>query len=185
MRIRRPLLLLALLVAVLAVAAPAAAHTQIQRAVPGPGESVDGEVDSVVLDFLDPVVPTPEITVTGPDGELVDGLAPAELIADDVAVARFDPLTVGGEYRVDYTFVALDGDEQVSAHTFTFEPDSGLDLAVRPLLAWLVGGVLLVLLVAAVLGRRRSGRGAEPAGEATQKHSALRRRSRQPDRAGS
>lgn len=157
MRTRRPpLLLLTLLVALVAVASPAAAHTQIQRAIPGPAESVGGEVDSVVLDFLDPVVPTPEITVSGPDGAPVAGLQPAEMLADDVAVARFDVLTEAGEYRVDYTFVALDGDEQVSAHTFTVEPDDGLDLEVRRLLAWLVGGVLLVLLVAAVLGRRRS-----------------------------
>jgi len=155
-RIRRPLLLLALLVAVVAVAAPAAAHTQIQRAIPGPGESVGGELDVVVLDFLDPVVPTPVITVTGPDGAEVAGLQPVEMLADDVAVARFDPLAEAGQYRVDYTFVALDGDEQVSAHTFTFEPDTGLDLEVRPLLAWTVGAVLLVLLVVAVLGRRRS-----------------------------
>jgi methionine-rich copper-binding protein CopC len=153
---RPPLLLLALLAALVALAVPAAAHTQIQRATPGPGESVGGEVDVVVLDFLDPVVPTPEITVTGPDGAEVAGLQPAEMLADDVAVARFDPLTEGGEYQVDYSFVALDGDEQVSAHTFTFAPDGGLDLEARPLLAWVVVGVLLVLVVAALLGRRRA-----------------------------
>lgn len=156
MRTRRPpLLLLALLAALVAIAAPAAAHTQIQRATPGPGESVSGELDVVVLDFLDPVVPTPEITVTGPDGALVAGLQPPELIADDVAVARFDPLTDAGQYQVDYSFVSLDGDEQVSAHTFTFEPDQGLDLEVRPLLAWGVAGVLVALVMAAVIGRRR------------------------------
>lgn len=139
----------------LGVAAPAGAHTQIQQATPGPAETVEGQVDEVVLEFLDPVVPTPQITVTGPDGEPVAGLRPVELTEDDVAVARFDPLAVPGEYRVDYTFVALDGDEQVSAHTFTFEPGDD-DLDVRPLLAWLVGAVLLALLVGAVLGRRRS-----------------------------
>lgn len=157
MRTRRPpLLLLALLAALVAVAAPAAAHTQIQRATPGPGESVSGELDVVVLDFLDPVVPTPEITVTGPGGALVAGLQPPELIADDVAVARFDPLTDAGQYQVDYAFVALDGDEQVSAHTFTFEPDQGLDLEIRSLLAWVVVGVLVALVVAALIGRRRA-----------------------------
>lgn len=154
-RIRRPLLILALLAVLSTLAVPAAAHTQIQRAIPGPGESVGGDVDVVVLDFLDPVLPTPEITVSGPDGP-VAGLEPAELIADDVAVARFDPLTVAGRYRVDYTFAALDGDEEVSAHTFTFEPDRGPDLDARTLLAWVVGGVLAALVVAALVGRRRS-----------------------------
>ena len=152
---RPPLLLLTLLAAIVALAAPAAAHTQVQRATPGPAESVGGELDVVVLDFLDPVVPIPEITVTGPDGALVAGLQPPELIADDVAVARFDPLTQAGEYRVDYTFLSVDGDKQVSAHTFTFEPDQGADLEVRPLLAWVVVGVLVALVVAALIGRRR------------------------------
>ena len=151
----RRLLLVALIVATFALGSPAGAHTQIQRATPGPGASVEGELDVVVLDFLSPVMPTPTIEVTGPDGRPVDGLAPAELVADDVAVARFDPLTEPGEYQVDYRFVALDGDEQVSAHTFAFEPGSG-DVEVRPLLAALVGIVVGVLVAAAAAGRRRS-----------------------------
>lgn len=142
--------------AIATVSAPAAAHTQIQRATPGPGETASGDVDVVVLDFLDPVVPTPSVEVRGPDGAPVRGLEEARLIADDVVRVGFDPLTEAGEYRVDYTFVAIDGDEQVSAHTFTFEPDGGIDLDVRSLLAWAVGAVLVALLVAALLGRRRA-----------------------------
>jgi methionine-rich copper-binding protein CopC len=154
--VRRPLLLLALLALVVAPAAPAAAHTQIKRATPGPGQTVSGDVDRVELEFIDEVLQTPEIVVSGPDGDPVAGLEPAELVAGDLAVARFDPLTDAGRYQVDYTFVALDGDEQVSAHTFTFEPDDGFE--VRPLLAGLVGVTLVALLAAALVARRRSRR---------------------------
>ena len=110
----------------------------------------------MVLEFLDPVTPTPVITVSGPDGETVTGLEEVRLIADDVARVGFEPLTEAGVYQVDYTFVALDGATQEGAHQFTVEPGDGLDLEVRPLLAWIVGGVLVALLVAAFLGRRRS-----------------------------
>ena len=143
------------LLAVTIAVAPAAAHTQVQRASPGPGEVVEGEVGTVVLDFLDPVLPTPTITVTGPDGAPVPGLGPARMTADDVAEVEFDPLTAAGDYQVDYTYLAVDGATQEGAHQFAFQPSGGGDLDGRVVLAWIVGLVLLVLLAAAVAGRRR------------------------------
>jgi CopC domain len=117
---------------------------------------VEAPVDFVVLEFLDPVVPTPVVTVSGPDGQAVPGLAEARLIADDVVRVAFDPLTEAGAYQVDYSFVASDGATQEGAHRFTFEPDDGFELDTRRLLAWIVGALLVALLVVAVLGRRRS-----------------------------
>ncbi|MFP5579714.1 MAG: copper resistance protein CopC [Acidimicrobiia bacterium] len=151
----RRLLLLVPLLAVTTAVPPAAAHTQVQRASPGPGEVVEGEVGSVVLDFLDPVLPTPTITVTGPDGAPVPGLGQARMAADDVAEVEFDPLTAAGDYQVDYTYVAVDGATQEGAHQFTFQPSGGADLDGRVVLAWIVGVVLVVLVAAAVAGRRR------------------------------
>ena len=119
---RRPLVVLVLVLVVLALAPSAGAHTQVQRATPGPGETVEGDVAFAELEFLDPVLPTPTIEVTGPDGSPVAGLGEARLVADDLARVEFDPLVAAGTYRVDYTFVALDGDEQTAAHTFTFRP---------------------------------------------------------------
>lgn len=152
----RRLVVLLLLAVLVAVAVPAGAHTQVQEATPGPGETVTDEVDVVVLDFLDPVLPTPEIEVTGPDGQPVAGLGTPELIADDVVKVEFDALTDAGQYQVDYAFSSLDGAPQEGAHTFTLEPDRGIDLEVRSLLAWLVGGVVLALVALALLGRRRA-----------------------------
>lgn len=141
------------------LAAPGAgAHTEVQRATPGPAETVDGTVDVVVLDFLDPVQPTPELTVSGPDGRPVPGLGQPRLIADDVVKVDFDALTDAGDYQVDYTFTSLDGDRQTDAYRFTFEPDSGWGLALRPTLAALVGLALVALAVWALLDRRRQTR---------------------------
>ncbi len=154
-RIRRLLTIVALLGVAAWSAMPAGAHTQVQRATPAPGETVGGEVDVVVLDFLDPVLPTPEIRVTGPDGQPVAGIGAPELIADDVAVVRFDPLTAAGDYRVDYAFASLDGAPQEGAHQFRFAPSR--DIEARPLLAGFVGAAVLALVVLAVVDRRRHG----------------------------
>lgn len=158
MALRRPrLVLLALLVAVVGLALPAGAHTQIQRATPEPGETVEGRVDFVLLEFLDPVMPTPVIEVSGADGAPVPGLRDARLVADDVARVEFDPIDTAGTYQVDYTFVALDGAAQEGAHQFTvLVDDAGPDAA--GLLAWIVGGVLVALAVVVVLARRRRAR---------------------------
>ena len=139
----------------LATVLPAGAHTQIQRATPGPGETVEGPVDFVLLEFLDPVLPTPVITVSGPDGEPVAGIEEVEVVTDDAARVGFAPLTESGDYQVDYSFVALDGATQEGAHQFTVELDDGIELDVRRVLAWVVGGVLVALVVVALLRRRR------------------------------
>lgn len=153
---RRLLVSLALILAVAALAVPAAAHTQVRRATPGPAEQVEAPLDTVVLEFLDPVLPTPRIEVTAPGGATVPGLGETRLVGDDVAEVDFAAVEEPGEYQVDYTFVAVDGATQEGAHRFTLVAGGGSNVAVRPLLAWLVGGVLAALLVAAVLGRRRS-----------------------------
>jgi methionine-rich copper-binding protein CopC len=138
--------------------APAAtAHTQVRDASPGPGEAVSGTVDRVVIEFLDPVLPTPEVDVTGPDGEPVAGLEDAELTADDVVERRFDPLVEGGRYRVSYDYASLDGFPQSGAHEFSFDPEGeGTRLELRTALAVVLALLVLGFAVAAVRGRRRS-----------------------------
>ena len=151
---------------VVAVAPAAGAHTQLQRATPGPAEEVAGTVDEVRLDFLDPLMEAPEIVVTGPGGDVVPGLEAAELVADDVAVARFDPLRDPGRYTVSYDFASVDGAPQQGAHQFTFtgtgtgtgtgDEDGGAEL--RPALAVLVGLVVAVLAVGSLVLRSVRGR---------------------------
>lgn len=150
--------LVALVVLAAAVLAPpAAAHTQVRDASPAPGETVTGTVDRVVIEFLDPVLPTPRIEVTGPDGEPVDGLGETEQTADDVAEVSFDPLFEVGRYQVSYEYASLDGFPQDGAHEFTFdEGGAGGTAGVR----WAIAGVVVLIVagfvVAALRGPRRS-----------------------------
>lgn len=141
-----------------ALAIPAGAHTQVQDADPAPGEAVEGDLDAVEVDWLDPLLDAPEIVVTGPDGTPVPGLAPAELVADDVARATFDPLRDPGTYQVTYRFTSRDGTPQEGAHTFAFEPGGGAGIGARPAL-WVAVGLVIVGLVATVaVGRARQTR---------------------------
>jgi hypothetical protein len=118
---------------------------------------VEGTLDAVEVDWLDPLLEAPEIIVTGPDGAPVPGLTPAELVADDAARARFDPLEEAGTYQVTYRFASRDGAPQEGAHTFRLEPgDDGV--AVRPIAGAAVAVAALGLLGWAVASRRREAR---------------------------
>ena len=141
-----------------ALAAPAAAHTQVQDASPSPGEAVEGAIDRVEVDWLDPLLEAPQIDVTGPDGEPVAGLTPATLVAPDVARATFDPLTEPGTYQVTYRFASRDGAPQEGAHTFSFTPDDGGGIGLRPASGLAVGAVVVGLAASAVRDRRRQTR---------------------------
>ncbi|MFP5321041.1 MAG: copper resistance protein CopC [Acidimicrobiia bacterium] len=136
-----------------AAAGVAGAHTQLQEASPAPAEEVGGTVDQVRLDFLDPLLEAPNVVVTGPDGAVVDGAAPAELVADDVAVAAFDPLEERGRYTVTYDYASLDGAPQQGAHTFTFTGSGGGGIELRPALAVLVAAALVALAARSALAR--------------------------------
>ncbi|HEX4901315.1 MAG TPA: copper resistance protein CopC [Acidimicrobiales bacterium] len=138
-----------------ALAAPAGAHTQVQDASPSPGEAVDGVVDRVELDWLDPLLDAPDIDVTGPDGAPVAGLEPASLVAPDVARATFDPLTEAGTYQVTYRFASRDGAPQEGAHTFSFTPDGGGGIGLRPASGLAVGVVVAGLVASAIRDRGR------------------------------
>ncbi len=160
-RLRPALLGLVVLFAVLGTAAPAWAHTQVQRAVPGPGERVSDTVDHVELTFLDPVDPSVTIAVTGEDGSTVAGLGPVELSPDRrQATVHFDALRAAGAYVVDYRFAGADGDVQHQSYQFTYlasaaGPDSGSGGTNTAAVAGGVAVVLVLGLGVAVALRRR------------------------------
>lgn len=133
----------------------AGAHTEVQRAEPGPGEVVDDAPERVELAFLDPVRPDVAMEVTGPDGRAVAGLGAATL--DDGnrrATVGFDPLTQPGDYVVTYAFTAEDGDRQEEAYRFTVEaPSEPTDLS-GPLGAASAAAGLIVATVLALRRRR-------------------------------
>lgn len=173
--LRRLFVACTVVVAVAVVGAPnAGAHTEVQRATPGPGAEIGGPVDLVELEFLDPVQPAITIEVDGPDGIPVAGLETAYLEAEGrVARVRFDPLTAIGSYVVSYDYHALDGARQRGSHSFRFTgggPDAavGLDDPSDPGSAGLVGLVafVVVAVAAGVAARvRRAARREDPIAE--------------------
>ncbi len=148
-------------------ARPAFAHTEVRRASPSPGEVVVGAVESVELEFLDPVLPTVAISVRTVDGDTVDGVGEVAHSDDGLeASVSFAPLSVAGDYVVDYEFVAVDGDAQIDAYRFTVDapvttlgeqPEGGgiiprPDSGVEPEDAGDRGGALQTLVFVVVVG---------------------------------
>ncbi len=147
---------------VLATGGPAWAHTQVQRAVPGPGERVSGVVDHVELTFLDPIDPSVTIAVTGEDGRPVPGLGTVEVRADHrQATVRFDALRTAGAYVVDYRFAGTDGDVQSQSYRFTYRPAAGEDSGSGGPTAAVIGAAAVALVLAlgvvVAIRRRRNG----------------------------
>lgn len=152
----------------MASALPAWAHTEVLRAVPGPGERVSGVVDSVQLTFLGPVLPAVTMTVADGDGDPVAGLGEPRL-GEDARSAQVDFDPVGpGDYVVDYEFSAIDGDTQRETYRFSrigsvaggppaaSSPDDVSEGEPEGLTAIAVAvGVLGILVVAATVAVRR------------------------------
>ncbi|MDE0803601.1 MAG: copper resistance protein CopC [Acidimicrobiales bacterium] len=142
---------------VLLAAPHARAHTEVQRAAPGPGEVVVGPIDDVRLQFLDPVLPRVRISVRTPEGDVVSGLEAVEHSDDGrTATVGFDALTAAGDYVVEYDFVALDGDSQTDGYRFSIVPSEaeGGRSVLGPVALGVVSVVLVGALILAI--RRRS-----------------------------
>lgn len=135
-----------------AVAVPAAAHTEVQSAEPGPGDEVSGPVEGVSLTFLDQVATDATIDVSGPDGP-IESSGPATL--DDtsrVLELDLEPVSQPGDYVVRYSFTATDGDRQDESYRFRIVEDESS----VPIGAVVAAGAA-VLVIAAALWRRRRG----------------------------
>ena len=143
----------------------ARAHTVVLDVQPGPGAVVDGTVDRIVVEFLDPVLPTPDIEVVGP-GDVPVVAEATRLVSETVVEQTFAPLTEEGPYRVRYEFASTDGDVQVETHQFTYtgatpKPTPTTSSTgggtsgpgARTVLAVVAGLVVVALLVGAVRSR--------------------------------
>lgn len=100
---------------------PAAAHTDLLQASPGPGQRAGGDVDFVDLAFLEPVSGA-TVTVIH-DGETV----PGSTTVTEGSIIRFvfdEPLTSSGSYEVSYAMISYDLDQTTGGFSFTFEPDA-------------------------------------------------------------
>ena len=137
---------------------PAAAHTEVLRASPAPGEEITGTVDRVELTFLDPVQPDVSIVVGRAIGEPVAGIGTVEVPADGrSASVAFPALDDSGDYVVEYRFTALDGDTQRETYRFTLLPvedDGGSSAGAGAVIGGLAIVVVLTLGVLTATRRR-------------------------------
>ena len=116
-------IVLALLLSLLAVfSSTAAAHAEMHRSAPNPGQMVGGMVDRVEMEFRDPIQPHDSngVALQYPDGTLV--LTAIE-VNGHLVRGRFDPLTEPGRYRVIWELLdQSDGDWATEELEFTYDP---------------------------------------------------------------
>ncbi len=151
MSVSRPLAL-ALAAALLSLAAPAHADTDLVGSTPVNGSTVTSRPTSVTLDFQDRIVGQALVAVTGPDGARVDDGAP---VVSGTRVQQPVESAGNGEYVVVFRVVAEDGHPVKGTVTYTLDAVAGPGFWAA-YGAQMVGfGVLLLLAVAVAALRLR------------------------------
>jgi methionine-rich copper-binding protein CopC len=159
---------IALVLALVSVAAPAGAHTDLLQGSPGPAQRVGGTVDFLDLVFVD-VVTEAVITLEGPDGQLVDGTT----VVSEGQILRYEmePLTETGRYLVRFSMRSADGDDTQSGYFFDYDPtgfepvrlgevdipnDNGRYIAIAASVVFFVAIIGLVMMFLSKLERDRA-----------------------------
>ena len=133
------------------------AHTRVVEANPTAGQVFGGVADHFEMRF--PVdVSEAIVTLTDPNGSRVE----ATLEADAGSTLALDtaPLTVEGQYVMEWSATTPDGDRQAAAYGFTYDADAP-PIAIHDetggTARWIaVAAILAVLGIAAVVVLRRS-----------------------------
>ncbi len=116
-------IVLALLLSLLAVfSSTAAAHAEMRRSAPNPGQVVGGMVDRVEIEFRDPIQPHESngVALQYPDGTLT---LTSITVDRHLVQGRFDPLTEPGRYKVIWELLdQSDGDWATEEFEFTYDP---------------------------------------------------------------
>ncbi len=118
-RLRNVIAFALLLLPVLAV--PALAHGGVVQAVPGPGQTTGGTVDTLQLLFAEPVNDAAVTFERG--GEELPVGDPGQPVSNLLEVP-VDPLTEEGQYIVRYAVTFDDGVDFDSGYQFTYDPDA-------------------------------------------------------------
>lgn len=150
--------------ALLAIAGPAQAHTDLQTGRPSAGETVTRPLEAVELVFTGPLVSNQTtIDVTAPSGRTVTAGEPRAAALNVVQV--LSPLTEAGRYRVAYRVVSIDGHPITGSYTFVVaksatvasdEEEPSSSSPVNPASAGAAAVVVIGLLAVLAALRRRS-----------------------------
>ena len=161
--VRRVVFVTGCIVAVIAGATAASAHSTLTEATPGQGERV-ASLDEIVLRFGDPIVEDPSVTVLAlqtPDGTDV-AIGPPEHVDPFTIRATVPHTPEPGSYVVRYQILSYDGDLNDGGHLFDFDPDAAANPD-APVVLLSVGGVAVLAMVA--LLRSRPGTDSSEAGD--------------------
>lgn len=109
---------LAVLAAVVLLAVPAAAHAMMTATSPEDGATVTDQLDTVVLEFSEPVG-FAQVQVTGPEGEPVEGGAPVE--QGSIVELPLPPELEPGVYTVAFRVTSDDGHPIAETFAFAYE----------------------------------------------------------------
>lgn len=116
-------IVLALLLSLLVVFSDtAAAHAEMRRSAPDPGQTVGGVVDRVEMEFREPIRPHQSngVALQYPDG--TRALTRIE-VNGHLVRGHFDPLTEPGTYKVIWELLDdSDGDWATEEFEFTYDP---------------------------------------------------------------
>lgn len=145
------------LLASVAAAGTALAHSGVDTATPGPGDKVQAGVDHLEMTFrgtLDPSKPVRVELLDSHNNNKIDGEARA---AGDKVTARLQPLEAG-LHKVRYSVVFPDGHPTTGSYYFSVVPKPD-DAAAADMMPYLIGGaaalVVAGVVVVLILRRRR------------------------------
>ncbi len=117
----RTALVATVLAGLLALAGPAAAHTELAAAEPAADATVTAPPARVRLDFTGPLLADGDhaVGLFGPDGARVDD-GTAVLVGDRSVEVGVAPLAVAGPHTVRYLVLAADGHALEGEYAFTY-----------------------------------------------------------------
>ncbi len=140
-----PRVLLLTVGALLILAAPVGAHSEVFERAPLAGQPVGGTVDQVDISFWTPIISS-NIQITDPAGNAVE-VATTSLTDERLASTTFPALTEPGRYIVSHGELSVDGDLQQDEWFFVFDPTS--EVAFQPLAPASGGGTNWFVIAAA------------------------------------
>jgi methionine-rich copper-binding protein CopC len=156
------------LIAFVAAAGPAAAHTELISSTPADQQTISRTPAVVVLTFSEAVLPMgTQVVVTGPQGPVQAG---APKVADSTVSQDLQGGSPAGHYTVAWRVTADDGHPLSGALSFTSEAasdggsatlgpsdapssDEKAASARAPIWVWVLGGVALLAVVGVVARR--------------------------------
>ena len=128
------------------------AHAELVTADPGPGEVVDGSLETIWLEFSEPLRPGSDLVLFGTGFRAVEGVQVALDLTQPTRLVAMLPALAPDNYTVQWTSVSIDGDSLTGSYAFGIRSASN---TARPLLNFLLALFIFLAVVTAILALRQ------------------------------